>query len=242
MGEDWYFLISTSTDPIDRDEIATYFDLRDYRMFFTRSNDVDEIKEFKRSGYKRSVMFELPDVSKYPDAAWIGRAGSAPVGSLTWKGKTLAGINPIDINGTELYEIHERGANTYVTKAGDNVTSEGKTVSGEYIDEIHSDDYIKYNIEFAVQKLFNRSEKVPFTDQGISQIEAVVRTVLQRATNQGMINIENGIPQYGTSFKRRSEIDPSEIASRTYNGGEFWYVRSGAIHESTIRGHVRISV
>lgn len=240
-GEDFYFIVSTSAVAADRDAIAAYVDLQNYRMYFTRASDAAEIAAFKAKLFTRSVMFEHTDITNYPEVAWIGRAGSAPVGSITWKGNILAGIQPMDIDSTQLNEIHLRGANTYVTKAGDNVTSEGKTVSGEFIDDIHSKDFIKYSIEFAVQKLFNRVDKVPFTDAGIAQIEAQVRTVLQRGSNQGMINIENDVPQFGTTFARRSQVDPAEIAARIYNGGEFWYVPAGAIHESTIRGHVRIT-
>ncbi|MEJ8306662.1 DUF3383 family protein [Saccharibacillus sacchari] len=240
-GEDFYFLTATTTDDAEVDAIAAYVDLENYRQFFTRSDDPVRIAAFKAKLYKRSTMFEHDDIVKYPEAALIGRCGSAPVGSLTWKGKTLAGIQPMDINGTELKAIHDRGAITYVTKAGDNVTSEGKTVSGDFIDSIHGQDYIKYSIEYEVQKLFNRAEKVPYTNAGIAQIESKVRTVLQRAAKQGLIDIVDNIPQYGTTFKSRANSDAAEIAARTYTGGEFWYREAGAIHDSIIRGQVRIS-
>ncbi|MBW7452442.1 DUF3383 family protein [Paenibacillus sepulcri] len=239
--EDWYFLISTSTLLEDITDIADAVELDNTKEFFTRSSDKDDIALLRESKYTRTTVIYHIDTTNYPEAAWIGRAGSAPVGSVTWKFKTLTGIAPLDLSPTEINEIHTQGANTYITKAGDNQTSEGKTLSGEYIDIIHSKDYVGFNIQFAVQKLLNAQPKVRYDDTGIAQIESVVRTVLQRAFNQGIIAADaDGLALYGTTFKYRAEVDPADRAARQYNDGTFWFELAGAIHETTIRGQIRL--
>lgn len=212
----------------------------DTREYFTRASDLAVVSALKAKGYSRTTVFYHTTITNYPEAALIGRVGSAPVGSVTWKFMYLQGIEPLDITNTNLNEIHTAGAITYVTKAGRNQTSEGKTLSGEWIDVIHSKDYIRFNIEYAIQILFADSDKVSFDNTGIAQLESVTRNVLRQAFQQKMIAQDNdGLPLYGTNFKRRSEVDPADRAQRKYNGGEFWFELAGAIHETTIRGVIR---
>ncbi|WP_083677280.1 DUF3383 family protein [Paenibacillus amylolyticus] len=238
--EDWYFLITTTTLQADVDEFAAAIEQNNSREYFTRSSTLADVALLLAKNYSRTTVFYHTDISNYPEAALIGRVGSAPVGSVTWKFKFLQGIVPLDITDTELREIHAAGAITYVTKAGQNQTSEGKTLSGEWIDVIHSKDYIRFNIEYAIQRLFAKTKKVSFTDTGIAQLESETRTVLQQGFNQGIIAAdENGQPMYGTTFQTRAQTDPADRAQRIYNGGSFWFDLAGAIHETTIRGVIR---
>ncbi|ETT58182.1 DUF3383 family protein [Paenibacillus sp. FSL H8-0457] len=241
FDQDWYFLIATTTDIDDVGDIAEAVEQNNSRQYFIRSSDLTDVGVLAGTDYSRSTVIYHKDITNYPEAAWVGRAGSADVGSLTWKFKGLTGIAPMQVSDTELLAIHAAGANTYVTKAGKNQTSEGKTLSGEYIDIIHAKDYVKFSIEHGVQTLLNNAPKISFDDTGIAQIEGVVRTVLQRAFNQGIIAADkDGQALYGTNFKGRAEVDPADRAARKYTGGEFWFELAGAIHETTIRGQIRL--
>jgi hypothetical protein len=238
---DWYFLVYTGTAVADIIKIAAAVEADNSREFFTRTSSKTDLATIFAGGYDRTTVFyhNVTETAKYPEAAWIGRAGSAPVGSLTWKFKTLNGIAPLAVDRTELASIHALGANAYVAKAGINQTSEGKTVSGGYIDNMHAQDYVKFSIEFGVQVLFGTQEKVPYDDTGIAQVESVVRTVLQRAWGQGIIATVDGVGQYGTTFLTRAQTDAADRQNREYNGGTFWFDLAGAIHKTTIRGVVR---
>jgi len=239
--KDWYFLVSVTTDADDIMTIAEAVEQDNSRQYFFRTSSKTDLATILAEGYTRTTGIYHTDTTKYPEAAWVGRTGSADVGSVTWKFKNLTGIQPLDIDATELAAIHALGANTYVTKAGDNVTSEGKTMSGEYIDIIHAKDYVKYSIEYAVQKLLNGADKISYDDTGIAQLEAAVKTVLQRAFNQGIIaKDEDGLGLYGTQFKTRAETDPADRADRDYTGGTFWFDLAGAIHQTTFRGEIRV--
>ncbi|QOS97552.1 DUF3383 family protein [Brevibacterium sp. JNUCC-42] len=237
LGKDWYFLISTTTVKEDVMELADVIETDKYRIFFARTSSKIDAAEWKEKKFTRTAVLYHEDPSTYPESAWVGRTGSAPVGSVTWKFKTLKGIKPLDVKPTELKEIHDLHANTYVTKAGDDITSEGKVLSGEYIDIMHAKDYVQFSIEYAVQKLLNSTDKVSYTDGGIAQIESVVRTILQRAHNQGIIATDkDGIGIYGTDFKQRAEVDPADRAERVYNQGSFFFELAGAIHATKIHG------
>jgi hypothetical protein len=240
LDKDWYFLICTSAAKADVLAVADVIELDGTHQFFTRSSSLADLAEIKAENYTRTSVLYHTTISNYPDAAWVGATGSAPVGSVTWKFKQLQGIAPVELSGAELLNIHDLGANTYVTKAGYNTTSEGLVVNGEYIDIIHAKDYVRSSIEFGVQTLLNNTPKVPYTTAGIAQIEGVVRTVLQRAHNQGIIaSDQDGIGLYGTAFKSREEVDPADRAERTYNDGSFFFELAGAVHSARINGVIR---
>ncbi|AJS59512.1 DUF3383 family protein [Paenibacillus sp. IHBB 10380] len=241
FAKDGYFLVSTSNELTDITAIADAVEQNGTRVFLARSSNKANLATVKAKKYTRTAVFYHTESSNYPEAAWIGRAASTLPGSLTWKNLTLRGIIPMDIDTTELMSIHELGANTYVTKAGDDVTSEGMTVSGEYIDIIHSQDYVTQSIELAVQKLFNREDKVRYDNNGISQIEGEVKTVLKRADLNGMIaHDDDDLPLYSTTFKPRSQVDPADREKREYNDGSFTFELAGAIHKTKISGVIKL--
>ena len=128
-----------------------------------------------------------------------------------------------------------------MNKAGDVVTREGKTTSGEYIDVIDGNDYIIANITYKGQKLLNDSDKLSFDNIGISQLENVVTGVLSEAHSLGIIATnDNGTPAYTTTFAGRDEVSATDRADRHYKGGKFSYDLAGAIHTATINGTLNI--
>lgn len=241
--KDWHFLIQTSAAVADITDVADIIEADKSRQYIARSDTQADLATIKAKKYERTAVIYHEDIANYPDAAWVGAIGSLPVGSVTWKDWTLVGIDPLDLTATELAAIHAAGANTYVTKAGRNVTSDGRAVSDSFIDMIHSQDYVVFSIQNAVQTLFgsvqDQRQKVPYTNTGIAMIEGAVRTVLQRAFKQGMIAEDNdGQPQFTTTFPRASEVDPAEKAERRYPDGKFSFVLAGAIHSTAITGTI----
>ncbi|MHA6481063.1 DUF3383 family protein [Paenibacillus sp. strain BS8-2] len=237
---EWYFLIATSTAVADLEELADAIEADDSRFLFIRSSSKVDIAALQENAYERTAVMYHTNTANYPESAWIGRTGTKPVG-VTWKFKGLTGISPVALNADELGDIHALNAQTYVSKAGKAQTSEGKSLSGEYIDIIRSKDYVKATIEHDVQTLLNNADKIPYDDSGIAQIEGVVKITLERAFQEGIIAAdESGKALYGTSFKSRAEVSPEDRANREYNDGSFWFDLQGAIHKTTIRGVIRL--
>ncbi|ANS73704.1 hypothetical protein AWM70_03215 [Paenibacillus yonginensis] len=241
LEKDFYFLISTSTAEEDVLAIAQAVEEHDSRQFFTRSSDLEAVKAVQAKKFLNTTVFYHTDVDSYPEAALIGEAGSKAVGSITWKGQPLQGIEPLDITADELRAIHQAGAITFVIKAGDAVTSEGMTSGGEYIDIVHAKHYVVYSIEFEVQKLFNTAydHKIAYDNTGIAQIEGTVRGVLQRCLTQGIIaKDDSGKGLYSTSFPGREALTAAQRQTRKYDSGSFEFELAGAVHEATITGLV----
>ncbi len=242
--QDWHFLVSTATAVADIIAAADVIEADGTRQYIARTSSLTDAAQIKSKTYDRTAVIyhSLPaEVAKYPDAAWVGAVASLPPGSATWKRWTLTGIVPDDMTQTQLNAAHTAGVNAYVTMAGMAVTSDGRAASGEYIDLVHSRDYLVTSIEYAVQDLFNRAQeqntKIPYDNTGIAQIESAVRTVLQRAYNQGMIASDaDGQPLFTTTFPPRSAVDPASVAARNYPDGRFSFVLAGAIHTAVITG------
>ena len=130
---------------------------------------------------------------------------------------------------------------TFVTKAGDNVTSEGKLAGGEYIDIIDSEDFIIQQLAYKTQKVLNKTAKVPYDNNGIALLESVAVDVLQDAYNNGMIVTNtDGTPGYTVSYAKREDTKATDRANRQYLGGSFSFSLTGAVHEVEITGSITV--
>lgn len=174
-----------------------------------------------------------------PVAALVGEVAGREVGSFTYKNLILAGIAPQDLTDLEIEAIHKKGGLTFVTKAGDNVTTEGKAVSGEFIDIIDSEDYIIQQLTFKTQRLLNRSPKVAYTNNGIAMLESVAVDVLQTAFNNGMIATkEDGGADFTVTYALREDTSEDDRYARQYPYGSFRFALAGAIHHVEIEGTI----
>ncbi|SYX86029.1 DUF3383 family protein [Paenibacillus alvei] len=236
----WYYLLSSDNSDAAVEALAAEIEKEDYRLFFTRAADKTKLQALKSKAYTRTVVFYHTDAAVYPEAALVGSVGSAEVGSVTWKFKKCTGIDAMKVTAGELMEIHDSGAITYVNKQGEARTSEGKTLSGEYIDVIMARDYVRARMEMQIQNLLNQSSKIPYTDAGIVQIESAVINVLLESARMGIIaTADSGEPLFGTSFLSRNEVNPSDRANREYRGGSFWFEIAGAVHQVKVNGVIR---
>lgn len=218
------------------EEIITFINTTDDKMLFFAVTAASAIPTIKS---ERAVAVVYAGKSVYPNAAVVGASAGLAAGSFTYKNLILTGIEPEDLSAAQVKAVHEAGGICVVKKAGDIVTSEGKTTSGEYIDIVDSKDYIISNIVYQGQKLLNNSKKVPFDNVGISQLENVVTGVLADAFRNGIIAVnEDGTPAYATNFETRAETPAGDRAVRTYNGGKFTFDLAGAIHNATINGTI----
>ena len=204
---------------------------------FTAEEFATAKTSFANKKYDRTVIFVAN--SDYANAALVGETAGRPAGSFTYKNMVLKGVTPSDLTDAEITTLHTAGAIGYVTKAGDNVTTEGIALSGKYIDLTDSIDYVIQNIEYRVQKVLNNSAKVPYDDRGIALLESATLSALQDAAVNGIIaQKEDGTYDYSVAFGARSVTTEADRASRVYNYGTFHFSLAGAIHDCTVYGEV----
>ena len=223
-------------------KVAAAVEALEGKMYF-EGLDVDDSTVLTTKGLRRTVLFycNATEDVPVPVAALVGAIAGKTVGSFTVKNLMLNGIAAQDLTAAQVETIHEKGGITFIAQAGDNVTSEGKVAGGEYIDVIDSEDYIVQQVTYHVQKLMNKVDKIPYTNNGISMLENAVVYVMRSAYNNGMIaETADGAPDYTVKFALREETAESERAARKYLGGSFKFTLAGAIHDVEIVGEIAV--
>lgn len=173
-------------------------------------------------------------------AEFVGATSGYLPGMITYK-NFIVNTTADELSDSTIKSINDSNGIAIIEKAGDTVTSEGKASSGEYIDIIDSMDYINQQLTYNIQKLLNTSLKIPYTNNGISQLESVTENVLLTAGRNNMINTDdNGAPIYSVSFALREETSEEDRAARKYAAGYFSYSLAGAIHDVTVNGEITV--
>lgn len=239
--EDWYFVTADTQVVSEVKAIADVVEAKGVKQFATTTTALEALTTLKGYNYDRTFAPMHKTVGEFLAEGLVGAVGSRDVGSITWKFKSVNGITPQQLTEDELKDIHALNSFAYVTKSGVPQTSEGKTLSGEYIDVIHSKDWIKINIEEAVQKIFVKNGKVSYTDGGITLLANAVKSILKAAYDNGMIAEDaDGNPSYSVSTVSRADTPATDRESRVYNGLSFTFELAGAIHEANIKGSIII--
>lgn len=221
-------------------DISDAVEKLDCKMFFA-SLDTDDSTTITTTGRDHTVLFycDATEAVPIPVAALVGEAAGHTAGSFTYKNLILKGIAPQNLTDAQVEAIHNKGGITFVAKAGDNVTSEGKTAGGEYIDIIDSEDYIIQQLAYKTQRLMNTVDKIPYDNNGIAMLESVAMDVLQGAYSNGMIGInDDGSPAYNVSYALREDTAAEDRWARKYYGGSFSFMLAGAIHHIEIHGEI----
>lgn len=223
--------------------LGVYFNTEDY------TTNETEIQNMKEKGYARTFIYvgvksvgdDSVDLNQIPTAL-IAKCSSKPVGSYTYKNQVLKGVYPDEaLTKSELDKYHENNVNTFVKKAGYNVTSEGVCLNGEYIDIMDSRDWLITQIQYQEQQALIVNDKIPYDNTGIGMLESICVNVLQAAFENGIVATDdNGEGAYTVNFKPRSETKASDREKRKYVEGNFSFELAGAIHALVINGTIRI--
>lgn len=191
----------------------------------------------KLAAYARTALIYHGRTATFPEAAWGGKLLPQDPGSETWKFKTLAGITPYKLTTTEETNLVADNVNHYQTVAGINITAEGVTSSGEFIDITRFIDALQADIEEHVFARLAALPKVPFTDPGIAIIENEIRGSLQRGISNGGLAAD---PPPTVTVPRAADVDPLDKNARILRDVLFTAVLAGAIHKLIINGRLTV--
>ena len=160
-------------------------------------------------------------------------------GSETWMFKTLSGVAPVALTPTELNNISNKKANTYVSTAGDNMTSNGFTADGRYIDSRRGLDSLTNDLQVSIFNAMSQLNKVPMTNKGVTLIENVIRGAVERAITAGILSDDPAdAPTY--SVPKVQDIDDSDKAARLLPDMDFTAVQAGAVQKTIVNGNVSL--
>lgn len=238
--ETWHFALLAEYDAADALTISNVIEEQKFKFLLVQASNVSDLAQFEGNDLTIGLIHPIDQPL---DAALVGNTASLPVGSVTWKGRiNLVGIKENKLTVAELNSIHDAGGIAYVKKAGIPQTSEGKTISGEFIDALHGDHWVKSNVETKIQMLLSTTDKLTFDSNGIALLTSTVSNIMETAFTNGIIDVidETGAGNYTVKALQRGDLDPEDIARRNYKGLSFFYKRSGAIHSVDVTGTIEV--
>ena len=211
----------------------------DTQSITTATGNADLLDTIKTNAYARTLGFYHPSPANMAGGALLGRCLPIDPGSITFYGKTLAGVTPVNLTATHRGNLVDRRASSYETVSGVNVTfggQVGSTTTG-YLDVRRDLDWIQDDMTKAVFGAIVGANKIPFTDPGIAIIEAEVRGSLKRATDRGILAAS---PKYIVTVPVAADVDTGNKSARTLPNVKFSATLAGAIHKVQLVGTVSL--
>lgn len=197
----------------------------------------DTADDLQELGYARTFTCYHPDPSAMFGAAWLGRVLPLDPGSETWKFKTLSGVEAVTTTATHRVNLRAKKCNTYQTVAGRNITWEGNTVDGDFIDVTRGIDWLEDDMTKGVFGVLAGANKIPYTNAGIAMIEKEVRASLNRAIAQGLIS-DDPVPV--VTVPRAGNVSAANKAARLLPDVKFSATLQGAVHKVQLSGVVSV--
>lgn len=197
----------------------------------------DTADDLHTLAYARTFVCYHPSPADMFGAAWCGKVLPLDPGSETWKFKTLSGVTPVSTTSTQRVNLRAKKANTIQTVAGRNITWEGTTADGDFIDVQRGLDWLEDDMTKSVFEALAGANKVPMTNPGIAVIEAKVWGSLKRAVNMGILDT---LDKDAVTVPKVADISSTNRALRLLPDVKFKCRLAGAIHKVQISGVVSV--
>lgn len=239
-NDDWYGLtgdffgaaeieaVALAIEPLCKVFTATVQDTDTTTPATTDINSLLQARALTRSWVN---YHETPHCGISP--AELGRNLPTIPGSITWKFKTLAGVTASKLTGTQVSNLQAKNAGFYRQVQGVNITCDGKTASGQFIDVTRGCDWLTSRIGEAVFSLFVNTPKVAYTDADFVLIENAVRGVLAQGVSNGLIASD---PEFDVIIPIAANVPSNDRANRILTGITFCATLAGAVHGVPIQG------
>lgn len=168
------------------------------------------------AGHKRISLWFHDDPATRNDCLSAGicgkRCGRDPAKG-TWAHKELTGITADALTPSEFAGAKEKNVNMYTRVAGVARTFFGTCVSGNFIDSVIKEDWIRARIQeriFALLGSGGDGDGVPYDDDGIQAVSAVVTNVLAEAASPTRMYILDDFTVSAPKFSDIPEADRSD--------------------------------
>lgn len=243
-NDDFYGVFSTSHATLEIEALAVTIETQKKIMLMATADDdvltgssSDLLSTLETANYKRTIGMYHPKPHQYSGAAWAGGILPLDPGSVTWKFKTLAGVDSTVLTATEQANVLGKNGNIYTTVAGVAITSNGTAASGEFIDITRGVDWLAQRLQERIFAQLANLPKVPFTNQGIGVVEAEVRGQLQEGISVGLLAAD---PEPTVTVPDAGDVATADKTARLLPDVNFTATLAGAIHAVQINGTISV--
>lgn len=234
----WTFAICVDNTIDDSTvNLSSIFEVNKDHFLVLQTDNISQYTQFNGQNYTIGLSHDLDEPM---DAAFVGAIATRPVGAVTWKFKNLVGITAQNLTTQELASINQVHAIAYEETMGKGQTSEGTTLSGEYIDLLHGVLWVQTTAQAKLEKMLQENGKIPYESKGIAMIGAVLTEVMNKAYEMGIIMTDDatGRAMFTVTTTPREQQSQKHLSERFYDGASFEYHASSAIHTITVNGTV----
>jgi len=236
INNDWYYLTCTDNSDEVIHALAGWTETQ-IKTFWITTQNLTLVNNLQ---YENTIVMYHEDPNSLVAEGLIATAATHDPGSLTFKFKSVSGVNASQIRATNLTELHSNGGFSYIENMGILQTTEGTVTTGEYIDIVMAGHWMKVRMEEEAALLAINNKKIPYDSRGIAQLTSVVLKIIQRAGQQGIVRVDDDDNYvYTITSLSREEVSANDVANRVYNGISWSIELAGAIHSGTISGVFR---
>jgi hypothetical protein len=238
---DWYGLALDNSSVAEATPAALFVESNKKIALFTNSDwgcydaatTTDLLSVLKTAAYARSGgIVSKKELLAYSGPALMAKqfAGAKP-GQDTWMFKTLATVTADEYSASERTAILDKKGNLYSPTSGINITEEGTSGAGEFLDIVRFIDWQVAEIQFRVFTFFVNNKKVAYTDLGLKALEKVIKSALGAGADQDGLERDTIV----VSLVMTANVDPATKAARKATG-TFSATLQGAIHHLELQG------
>lgn len=241
-NKEWFVICPVGLDKTKHEDIAKWAEAHEKMACFTVTEPVSSLKVTTYQNSFEIYSANKTDADKYINVAFSVSCLAFAPGSETWAFKSLRGVSVSELTETQMNSLQEKNISYFTEYGGKAITQGGKTVGGEWIDSRRFMWWQKAFMQECIYNLMVIYPKLPYTDEGIAQIENQMIFALKRGQKMGGIAPteydENGnaVPGYTVTVPKARELTQSERASRKLKNCCFSARLAGAVHFVEIRG------
>lgn len=202
----------------------------------TGNDTASDLKALSRA--RTAVLYHhIP--AQFAAVAWMARVLCTEVGKATWKFKLLRGVESSPLTTTQRNNLRAKSANAYRKTGPRNMTWEGTTADGDFIDIIRNIDWTDDRMSNRILDAMQTNEIIPFTEKGKQIIVNEMDATLTEGVRRGIFSDdEEDAPTI--SAPDISEVDEEDRGERILPDLGWDARLAGAIHKVRVRGNVRV--
>lgn len=239
---DFYGIVLTANSTLEAVALAAAVEA-DRKIFGAQTSDSDVLADtagnlgetLEAAGYNRTYLIYSGDNFDFAQAAWMGKQFPKSPGESTWAFKSLAGVTVDTLTDTQIGNLEANDVNHYTQTKGLSMTLQGTMASGRFIDITRGIDWLTARMQERIIQLLANSDKIPFTQSGITALENEVRAQLQEAVSNSVIT-----DGYTVSPPAVENVSATDKANRILGDLDFSATLAGAIHTVIINGSVSV--
>lgn len=187
------------------------------------------------AGYHHTYLIWNQNNFHMAHAAWMGKLFPKDPGSSTWAFKSLAGVSVDTLSDTQIANLEAEEANHYTSTKGLSLTLQGTMASGRFIDIQRGVDWLTVRMQERILQLLANSDKIAYTQAGITALENEVRAQLAEGVGNNVIT-----EGYTVTPPAVGNISATDKAARVLGDLDFSATLAGAIHSVTVNGSVSV--